>query len=135
LFFTSLFTTGPALVVLADVMQVNGILIPALIGGIGAVIGDLIIFEFLKTHVTDELEQLLACPRRGSRLCLILNLRIFRWLMAFIGALVIASPLPDEVGLMLMGIVKLKPRYLIPISYALNVLGITTLGLAVRYAF
>src|SRR3989304_3240061 len=52
------------------------------------------------------------------------RLRFFRWLIAFLGALVIASPLPDELGLMMMGFSKMRTLFFIPISFLLNSLGI-----------
>ena len=59
-------------------------------------------------------------------------LRIFRWLIAFLGALIIASPLPDELGLTMMGFSKIKTSLFIPISFLLNSLGILIIGLIAK---
>jgi hypothetical protein len=41
-----------------------------------------------------------------------------------LGALIIASPLPDEFGLALMGISRMRALVLMPISFVMNALGI-----------
>jgi len=130
-FFTSVFTVAPATVVLAQVAQENSPFIVALFGGLGAVAGDLILFRFLKSHLTDQLVSLFSHPK-SERLLKLFHLNIFHWLMVFVGALVIASPLPDELGLMLMGLGELKTRFLIPLSFVLNALGILVIGLVAR---
>ena len=44
-FFTSIFTTAPAIVTLGEIAQANSLVVTALLGGAGAVVGDLIIFQ------------------------------------------------------------------------------------------
>jgi len=131
LFFTSLFTVAPATVALGEIAQANNIFLVAVLGGAGAVIGDLVLFKFLKSHLTDELVSLFSHPKR-KRAVKVFNLKVFHWLMIFLGAVVIASPLPDEIGLMLMGISKLRPSILMPISFVLNSIGILIVGLVAR---
>ena len=45
-----------------------------------------------------------------------------------LGAAIIASPLPDEIGLSLMGMSKTRVAVLIPVSFAMNALGICLLA-------
>lgn len=130
-FFTSLFTVAPATVVLAEIAQENSPFLVAALGGLGAVAGDLILFKFLKSHLTDQLINLFSHPK-SERLLKLFHLNIFHWLMVFVGAVVIASPLPDELGLMLMGLGELNTRFLIPLSFVLNSLGILVIGLIAR---
>src|SRR3989344_7835474 len=130
-FFTSLFTVAPATVVLAGIAQENSPFLVAALGGLGAVAGDLILFRFLKSHLTDQLVSLFSHPK-SERLLKLFHLNIFHWLLVFIGALVIASPLPDELGLMLMGLSEIKPKLLIPLSFVLNSIGILVIGLIAR---
>ena len=47
-----------------------------------------------------------------------------KWLSPIIGALIIASPLPDEFGITLLGLSKLKIMVLLPIALVMNMLGI-----------
>ena len=131
MFFTSVFTAAPATVVLAEIAQINSVIWVALFGGIGAMIGDLIIFRFIKNRLSEDILYLLK-KSKSERLVPIFRLRIFRWSIAFLGALVIASPLPDELGLMMLGFSKMKTSLFIPISFLFNSLGILVIGLIAK---
>jgi hypothetical protein len=41
-----------------------------------------------------------------------------------LGAFIIASPLPDELGLTLMGMSKVRLAVLVPVSFVMNAVGI-----------
>lgn len=131
MFFTSVFTAAPATVVLTEIAQINSVIWVALFGGAGALIGDLIIFRFIKNRLSEDILYLLK-KSKSERLISIFRLRIFRWSMAFLGALVIASPLPDELGLAMLGFSKMKISLFIPISFLLNSLGILVIGLIAK---
>ena len=131
IFFTSLFTAAPATVVLAEIAQANSVFTVAFFGALGSILGDLILFKFLKAHLGDELVALFSHPK-SERLLKLFHLNIFHWLMVFVGAIIVASPLPDELGLVLMGITEIKPKYLIPLSFGLNFIGILIIGLIAR---
>ena len=131
MFFTSVFTVAPATVALVEIARLNSIFWVAILGGAGAMIGDLIIFRFVKNKLSEDILYLLK-KSKSERLSLIFHLKIFRWLLAFLGALVIASPLPDELGLTMMGLSKIKTSLFIPISFLLNSLGILIIGLIAR---
>ncbi|RJP45758.1 hypothetical protein C4587_00380 [Candidatus Parcubacteria bacterium] len=132
LFFTSIFTAAPAVVVLGEIANQNSILLVALIGAAGSVIGDLFILRFIEDTVTEDFKELVRRAGGKNRIASIFKLRLFRWLMAFLGALVIASPLPDELGLFMMGLSKVKNSYFIPLSFALNFAGIAAVGIIAR---
>src|SRR3989338_10006938 len=55
IFFVSIFTAAPAGVVLFEIAAVNSIWEVALFGGIGALIGDLIIFRFIKDGLAEDI--------------------------------------------------------------------------------
>ena len=131
MFFTSIFTVAPATVVLAEIAQVNSVLWVAFFGGIGAMIGDMIIFRFVRNRLFEDILYLLK-KSKFERLISIFRLRIFRWLIAFLGALIIVSPLPDELGLAMIGFSKIKTSLFIPISFLLNSLGILVIGLIAK---
>ena len=50
-----------------------------------------------------------------------------KWLSPIIGALIIASPLPDEFGIAFLGMSKVKTAVLMPISFFMNLIGIYAL--------
>lgn len=128
MFFVSIFTAAPASVVLFEIAVANSIWEVALFGGIGALIGDLLIFRFIKDSLSEDIHWLIRKTKQ-ERLVSIFRFKLFRWLIPFIGALIVASPLPDEVGLAMMGLSKMKTAIFIPISFALNFLGILAIGL------
>lgn len=122
-FFVSVFTAAPAMVVLAELAQANSVFEVAFFGGLGALLGDWIIFRFIRNGLAEDFLYLLKMTKT-ERLAAIFKLRPVRWLVSLAGALIVASPLPDEVGLMLMGLSKMKLILFIPLSFMLNFLGI-----------
>ncbi len=130
LFFTSIFTTAPAIVTLGEIAQLNGIWTTALFGALGAVAGDLVIFRFIKDGLSEHVAQLRSAP--SPKVCLeqcLKNRRMFRWITFVAGGLVIASPLPDELGVSMLGMSKMRLAMFVPISLAFNFLGILAIGL------
>ncbi|MCI0614995.1 hypothetical protein L0244_18550, partial [bacterium] len=96
IFFTSVFTTAPAIVILGDLAQENSPFLVALFGGLGAVLGDLLLFRFMRDRVTEDVRYLIR-RTKIARFPLIFKTRLTRWFLPLIGAIIIASPLPDEV--------------------------------------
>mgnify|MGYP001599381427 CR=1 FL=1 len=131
IFFTSAVTTLPAAVALGEIAQETSILTVAFFGGLGALLGDFLLFRFIRDSIAEDFIYLLQ--KTGPERWLgILDRRLFRWLTPFVGALIIASPLPDEVGLAMMGLSKVKTSIFIPVSFSLNFLGILVIGLIAR---
>jgi uncharacterized membrane protein YdjX (TVP38/TMEM64 family) len=130
--FTSLFTLAPASVVLIEISHVYSPFVVALIGAAGAVLGDLFLFMFVRNSFSEGAMMLLNAPLR-QRLRVLRHHPLLHWILPLTGALIIASPLPDELGLALMGFSKMDTRIFVPISYTMNflgILGITMLGQA-----
>jgi len=46
------------------------------------------------------------------------------WTLPVIGAIIIASPFPDEIGVSLVGISKIKTYQFLLVSFILNAIGI-----------
>src|SRR3990167_11009854 len=97
IFFVSVFTAAPATVALGEIAQSNSVIVVAILGGLGALIGDLIIFRFVEDRVSEHFNYLIKISR-SERFFSIFRLKLFRWIIPFVGALMIASPLPDEIG-------------------------------------
>jgi hypothetical protein len=129
LFFTSIFTTAPAIVALGEISQAGSVLSVAFFGACGAVVGDLIIFRFIKDRFSDHLIGLLKSKKEGRQVKIGNNLHIFKWFSFFIGGLIIASPLPDELGIGFLGFSKLNMKLFIPTSFIFNFSGILLIGL------
>lgn len=129
--FVSVFTAAPATVALVEIAQSNSVIVVAIIGGLGALLGDLIIFRFVKDKLSEDLLYLLRTPG-SERLTTIFKMRIFQWLVPFMGALIIASPLPDEIGVAMVSLSKMKNSLFIPLSFVLNSIGILIIGLIAK---
>ena len=131
MFFTSVMTTAPAMAVLGVLSFHINPLVLAVVGGAGAVCGDYLIFAFVRDRLGEDFSYLIK--RNGSpRFFKIFHRKSFRWVLPFVGALIIASPLPDELGLVLLGVAKMSTRRFLAVSYAFNATGIFLIGLAAR---
>lgn len=132
IFFTSIFTAVPAIVALGEIAQSSpSVPLMAVFGGLGALCGDLIIFRFMRDRLGEDITRLIR-NSGNSRIRSIVRLKSFRRLTFFFGALVIASPLPDELGLTMMGFSKTKTSLFIPVSFVFNFLGILCIGFVAK---
>lgn len=123
MFFVSIFTVAPASAILFDIAKALNPFWVAVCAGIGAVLGDYIILRILKDKVFEELMPIFRKVDR-SFLWIFFSSPFFAWLIPLLGAIVIASPLPDEIGISLMGASKIKNWQFILITFLLNSIGI-----------
>lgn len=121
--FVSSFTVAIGVVIIGILAQDLHPLTIGLIGGIGAVIGDLLIFKYVRNHLKDELK-LLFGKEGTSYVREVIHSKYITWTLPIIGIFIIASPLPDELGISLLGLTKMSETKFIIISYISNVLGI-----------
>lgn len=122
--FVSVFTLPTALVILV-ILAEN--LSPWQIGisaGAGAVLGDFLIFRFIQNSLLNELFSLYSIIDRNKILFRVLHLKHFSWILPLIGVIVIASPLPDEIGLGLLGMSKIKTWQFVLVTFLLNSIGV-----------
>jgi hypothetical protein len=125
IFFTSALTLAPASIVLAKLSIIGGSTSEiALWGGLGAALGDVVIFLFIRDRVAAHLKTAFRKAKIMKGFFSSFHLGFMKWLSPIIGAFIIASPLPDELGLALMGLSKMKLIVLIPIAFIMNTLGI-----------
>lgn len=129
MFFTSFFTTAPAIVTLGGLVKVNSIISVAFFGAIGSVIGDMVIFRFIKDKVSLHVTDFVGRKEISKKVRYMLRSRFFKWLPALIGGLIIASPLPDELGIAFFSFSKVKPRLFILFSFIFNFTGIIFIGM------
>lgn len=127
-FFVSLFTAAPAAIVIAALAQTGPVGVLAFWAGLGGTLGDLLIFRFIRDRLSAHLAQ--AFSFWWSSLRFLGESKLFRYLAMTLGALLVASPLPDEIGLTLMGASNLPIRYFIPLVFVLDTLGILILATA-----
>lgn len=123
IFFVYTFTVAPAAVILfrlADSLNPFGI---AILAGLGAVLGDFIIFRYLRDHVFEELKPVFR-KIPGSKIAKLFYTPYFAWILPLAGLFIIASPFPDEVGVGLIGASKIKNWQFLLLSFLLNATGI-----------
>lgn len=134
LLFTSIFTTAISMAAIGEITQAYSPIYVALIGGLGAMLGDFIIFKLIRKNISAEAEYILK-EARQSKIFSFLHLKTLRWLMPIVGSLIIISPLPDELGLAFLGISKIRTKSFLLLSYGLNTVGILIIGLLARNFF
>mgnify|MGYP000911877739 CR=1 FL=1 len=128
------FTAAPALVILYNLSDKINIYELALLAGLGSVIGDFLIFSFFKDKVFIELEPIIT--RFTERPFMhIFHTPYFAWLTPVIGAIIIASPLPDEMGVALLSASKIKKWQFILLTFMLNSLGLLIIISGARAIF
>jgi len=116
--------TAPIAIALFLVFQPQNIFIAALIGGLGALTGDLFIFKFVKISFQDEFNRLKNTKTLKLFSNVIdrnLNKKIKFYLLFLFAGFLIASPLPDEAGVTLLaGLTKIKSYVLAITSFILH---------------
>lgn len=130
LFFISVFTVAPSAVVLAELAKSGSPWLVALFGGLGAVLGDLMMFLFIRDIFTEDLKEIIN-HIKAKKFIHAFGLKRLKWLIPLIGAIIIASPLPDEIGITLLGLSNMKKKTFILLSFIFNFLGILAIGLIV----
>src|SRR3989338_1010199 len=119
MFFTSVMTSAPAMAVLGALSFHGDPLVLAVVGGAGAVCGDYLIFAFVRDRLGDDFAYLIK--HTGTpRFFKMFHRKTFRWVLPFVGGLIIASPLPDELGLTLLGLARRRPSPLLFFFFAFH---------------
>jgi len=95
-----------------------------LIAGLGAITGDLLIFRFVKDGLAGEINSIYNQIDHKKHLKKLFHTKYFSWTLPVIGAIIIASPLPDELGVSLISISKMSTVKFVALSYILNSIGI-----------
>jgi len=121
--FVSIFTAAPSAVVLLVLSQDIAPPIVAIIAGFGSMIGDLVLFSIISKFFPHHKK---ISPDVTGILRIISHLRHtkYRMILTMIGAFVIVSPLPDELGLALMGLGRVPWWMIACITFVLNSIGI-----------
>ena len=120
--FTAAFATSIFLILAKHHTNIYAM---GLVGGFGSLFADLILFEFIRHSFKDEIDKL-AKEKIIKYFYKRLPAIIKKPILPVLAGIVIASPLPDEVGVTLLASIKtfsLKAFSLI--SYTLNTAGIT----------
>ena len=132
-FYAYGFTSAPSAAVLLILAKQYNLFTAALVGGLGALLGDMVIFLFIRTAVSDEIKQLsktdaVRTINKNSRK---LFGRFRKYLPMTFAGFLIASPLPTEAGVALMASSKsVSLNKFAVIAYCLHTAGIFIILLA-----
>ncbi len=132
MFFVSIFTVAPATLILFYLSENIGIMETSILAGLGGVLGDFIIIKSLKEGIFEELQPLFE-KFAGERMIHLFKTPYFGQLSLILGFLIIASPLPNEAGLALIGFKRIKTKKILILTFLLNVLGVASIILLARY--
>lgn len=95
----------------------------ALLGAFGSILANSIVYKFFKEEIIDDIEVLE--PRHAKRVVhKIFHSKLFIGLVPYIAALLLISPLPDELGIMMLAGSNYKYTRFVLISFALHAIGI-----------
>lgn len=131
IFFISTFTVVPASVVLFHLSGFLNPYIVALLAGSGAMLGDYIVFRFIKDKIFEEW-YIFFKKFKFTKIRKLFKTPYFIWMLPIFGAIIIASPLPDEIGVGLLGATKMKPWQFFILTYILNTTGILIIILSAQ---
>lgn len=140
LLFSFGFTTPFAIAIFVEIAGYVHPIPAALLGGIGALISDFIIFDIIRFSVFhDEIDRLRA-SRFAARVHRLVHdealpQRIRQVLLFSFAGIVIASPLPDELGVSLVSSASsISPRVFAVAAFLCNAAGILLILSAARVA-
>lgn len=127
--FTSVFTVAPATIVLSEIALSNTPWTVAVVGGLGAALADCAMLYLFKSQVRFH-SVLPGEKSHYKRMRAFFHSPGWRWFGLVVGTIMIASPLPDELGLALMGFTNVRVTRLLPAAFVLNAIGIYLIALA-----
>ncbi|MBI2314533.1 hypothetical protein HYU93_00515 [Candidatus Daviesbacteria bacterium] len=131
MFYTSFLTSPIALAMLIVLAEENNPILTALLAGFGAALGDFLIVRFFRAEISSDLKQV----SKGFQLQKIntfLQKAHLGFLVPVLGAFIVASPIPDEIGLLMLGVSHLKYREIAILTYILNTAGILLIVIPVN---
>ncbi len=130
LFFSSALTTAPAIAILYLLGQDYNPILVSIVAAAGSVMADILIFKLIRDNLISDLE-ILVDTKEKLQLHHFFYSKILHLPLIVLSALIIASPLPDELGISILATIKFKMRHFYVFSFLMNFLGIltiTTLG-------
>ena len=133
------FTAAFGLAIFVELANTMTPITGALLGGAGSLIADLTILAFVQEHLMDELKMLKQSWVLRMITGALFHHRFPKWLretiLWTISIVIIASPLPDEIGVALVGsLERIDKRLFALLCFVLNAIGIWIILLATRAA-
>lgn len=103
----------------------------ALLGGVGSILANSIIYKFFKDEFIEDIE--ILEPKYAKKIAhKIMHSKIFVGVIPYIAALTLASPLPDEIGIAILAGANYKYTKFFLLSFSLHTIGILLIVLFAR---
>ena len=118
------FTAAPATALFLIMAKEHSLIAAGLIGGLGALVGDFVIFSFIRSSFSDEIDKL-SQEKIIKKLNGHMPSGVKKLIIPVFAGFIIASPLPDEIGVTMLAAYRhISVRMFTLISYVLNTAGI-----------
>lgn len=121
--YVSASTAALGILMLSDLAKRLSPIEIAIIAGLGGAVADFTLFRFFKGYLISEITPIYN-KLGGKHLTQLMHHKYFRWSLPIVGAIIIASPFPDELGISLMGLSKIKTYQFVLLSLALDITGV-----------
>jgi hypothetical protein len=133
------FTAPFGLFIIIEMASQLNPFLAAIVGGLGGLCMDMFLFEVARLSLKDELRRMASAGWFRNAIKLLYHEKISDTVRSYIvwvfAGFIIASPLPDEIGLtMLSGVATIDMRRLAVMCFVLDVLGILVVLLMARAA-
>jgi len=121
--YTYSFSTAPAAVFLLILAGSQNIFLATIIGSVGAMLGDLLIFNYIKHDLKSEIKEF-------SKFSIIKKLnentpkKLKNLVLTSLGVFFIVAPFPDELGIFFLENTKILRKKFAVISFMSNFIGI-----------
>lgn len=126
--YTSFATSPLAVAAIILISRQESPILVGLLGGLGALAADMLIVRLLRNNASSDISTL-ATLLRVDKVRKGLKLAHLDFLLTLLGSLIIASPLPDELGLILFSESRLSLKQIAMLSLSLNTAGIMTIAI------
>jgi uncharacterized membrane protein YdjX (TVP38/TMEM64 family) len=127
-FYTYSISSPPAAATFFVISHGLNPFIAAALGGLGAMLGDFVIFKLIKTEILPE-ARLLAKDLKVPRIKSHKLVHLIHKIAPFIAGFIIASPLPDEIGAAMFGAIEYNTKKFMIISWICNTSGLLMIAL------
>lgn len=121
--YVSASTAALGILMLSDLAKTLSPIEIAIIAGLGGAVADFVLFRFFKGDLIGEITPIYN-KLGGKHLTRLMYHKYFRWSLPIVGAIIIASPFPDELGISLMGLSKIKTYQFVLLSLFLDIGGV-----------
>jgi hypothetical protein len=124
IFYSYGLTGAPAAAVFMIIAKGQNILLAAILGGLGSLFSDLVLFNLIRHSFNDEIDMLSKerfLINAGKKI----PCRLRRPILTAVAFFIIASPLPDEIGVSMLACEKwVSEKVFSVLSFVLNTSGI-----------